>query len=643
MFPASIPFITAKRGCWLGASDNSEESRFEWTSNSDPAHIPKAWWAENQPDDISESQNCLLMLPGGLLDDYDCDSAVHDFMCQKTSDNSEESRFEWTSNSDPAHIPKAWWAENQPDDISESQNCLLMLPGGLLDDYDCDSAVHDLMCQKNIENPCDSFLLGSDYFEDACYLPVHERMTLKQAQAKCEEKDSTLAEPKSLSERKFIEVFISDHFELSEEVAVRVGAFKDSTGYWQWASSSDPTLLNLWINNAKHDRFKNGSSIVRKSTTDSTGVARWLWSAVETWNEAYFVCIKDISEECEGVFAQGSCFTLHQEEMTWAQAKAQCEQKGSYLAEPRTAAKSAALDVYLQQFDDLACVMLGASDADVEGTFKWNHSDRYSDRGLTFTNWEKDFPAAATEDDDFLCWKGGKWRDTSSATVGQYVCQTELREARHVYVAYLPLRPGNMDGVQLSATMQIYMDGAAASEFAHLRLLTNIHDRVLKLNVYYDRSITFRPFEGNLKKTNGKDAVWLTVKASAPIDLVLMLNHRDTITSALIYPAIWTNMNSFFLDTTLGHSSSLAVMRSSRAPTRVDIALYGEGSLFDITTNDFHMRSRSFARLSTSLSKRKGFLFTVNTTGFSTAPFVFSNRSISVFTWTQEVRKSSAA
>ena len=66
---------------FLGLHDRSYEGGYEWSDNSPLTYVN---WIPNQPNDVSQSQNCVLMdSRNGQWLDWRCRS-LYSFICKKT-------------------------------------------------------------------------------------------------------------------------------------------------------------------------------------------------------------------------------------------------------------------------------------------------------------------------------------------------------------------------------------------------------------------------------------------------------------------------------------------------------------------------------------------------------------------------------
>ncbi|MBQ7220800.1 MAG: hypothetical protein IJS28_07465 [Synergistaceae bacterium] len=115
-------------------------------------------------------------------------------------------------------------------------------------------------------------------------------------------------------------------------------------------------------------------------------------------------------------FYDGHTFKCFTTLMTWAEAKAACEEIGGHLATSTNSAKNA----FLASLTN-ANAWLGATDEESEGTWKWITGEDWS-----YTNWNVGQPDNAGQNEHYLninFGSAGKWNDWTPTKTLHFICE----------------------------------------------------------------------------------------------------------------------------------------------------------------------------------------------------------------------------
>ncbi|XP_062598128.1 perlucin-like protein [Saccostrea cucullata] len=120
------------------------------------------------------------------------------------------------------------------------------------------------------------------------------------------------------------------------------------------------------------------------------------------------------------------CYFFGESEVTWMEAKSECEGSCSYLVEIETKEESDWLaqtflfkdtcpsDIYL------SChAWTGGNDLTVEGRYQWSHSNK----SINFTNWFDIEPYTPDKEDCIQLLMNGEWNDGTCSDKTQYICE----------------------------------------------------------------------------------------------------------------------------------------------------------------------------------------------------------------------------
>ncbi|KAK3737744.1 hypothetical protein RRG08_005119, partial [Elysia crispata] len=282
--------------------------------------------------------------------------------------------------------------------------CLAMNSATELTTKSCGRSL-SFICQiAGAGNPCDVYLPGGEYYDSNCFLPVVEHMTLEDATLNCEKREAKVAEPSTERFVSHMTQVANWNFEPASDIWLGLTQL-DSV--FKWQSTGESVTAGNWVNGDIQPLvFSSESAVVMN------GSFSWAWQVVSKSHAAGFVCQRNLTEECIGVFSSGRCFTIHHNVTDWDAAKAACEDSGSYLAEPKTEVLARTVAKYVNDTADAVYVFLGASDSETEGSLVWNHSRELLNN--TYTAWNPGQPEYHNDSDQFLQYSSGGWNVISS-------------------------------------------------------------------------------------------------------------------------------------------------------------------------------------------------------------------------------------
>ncbi|XP_033761145.1 lectin BRA-3-like isoform X2 [Pecten maximus] len=116
------------------------------------------------------------------------------------------------------------------------------------------------------------------------------------------------------------------------------------------------------------------------------------------------------------------CYLFESMPVSWNRAKLNCIQIGAYLARPDTSSKDTFLETHPQRKD--TAYWVGATDMDVEGTWRWTDNDE----DVNFSNWGANQPNNWGSGQDCLSIgyeTGGDrvWNDDDCNMYKPYICE----------------------------------------------------------------------------------------------------------------------------------------------------------------------------------------------------------------------------
>ena len=114
-------------------------------------------------------------------------------------------------------------------------------------------------------------------------------------------------------------------------------------------------------------------------------------------------------------YTQGQCFSVQTQNLTWADARTECQNLGGDLA----AVTSASVQSILFNLENEVDVWCGANDLSDSETFSWINGDDW-----TYENWNTNQPNHMSGQDCVKMKKTtGRWDDVSCAQEFMFACQ----------------------------------------------------------------------------------------------------------------------------------------------------------------------------------------------------------------------------
>ena len=112
--------------------------------------------------------------------------------------------------------------------------------------------------------------------------------------------------------------------------------------------------------------------------------------------------------------------------MTWHEAKAVCENMNSHLVEIFSEAQQTIIkELAKSKYNNNLGWWIGLTDEEVEGTFKWYHSNKPA----VYTNWYSSYSYGNSESNDYVALyypvsHGFKWFARPNTETYYAICQT---------------------------------------------------------------------------------------------------------------------------------------------------------------------------------------------------------------------------
>ncbi|XP_052694133.1 lectin BRA-3-like [Crassostrea angulata] len=123
---------------------------------------------------------------------------------------------------------------------------------------------------------------------------------------------------------------------------------------------------------------------------------------------------------------KGHCYFYGQQQVTWPEAKLECQKKCSYLVEIEDKEESAWLALMFLDKSDCPTSLYknctawtGGNDLDIEGKYVWDNSNT----SFVFTNWYKFVPSHGDIRDCIDILKNGEWNDRPCSHLNHFICE----------------------------------------------------------------------------------------------------------------------------------------------------------------------------------------------------------------------------
>ncbi|GFN98030.1 mannose-binding protein c [Plakobranchus ocellatus] len=269
-------------------------------------------------------------------------------------------------------------------------------------------------------------------------------------------------------------------------------------------------------------------------------------------------------------------------------------------------------------------VFLGGTDKAKEGVFVWDHSGELFDQ--TYTNWPAWEPNNLNGEDyvSILTRSTGMWNDHGLSTTGSYVCETVYPEYNHSYVMVLP-KDLWADGFQsMSALLSV------SSRYLHLghnyvEFSTFPDGFVVEASVTEVDSFQYRIDVASLTpESYDAQQKYVLVRSSKPLDVRFFMWNSDLtlVCSVLVLDALASGETHSFLGHSGSDQTSLVFVSTDDGTVNFQFNLPSGSQNVEFSLDDTHTQSR-------------------NITGLTTAPFVQSNGSLSVFIYERDTPATS--
>ncbi|RUS85337.1 hypothetical protein EGW08_006880, partial [Elysia chlorotica] len=276
---------------------------------------------------------------------------------------------------------------------------------------------------------------------------------------------------------------------------------------------------------------------------------------------AGFVCQRDLSTECRGVFSSGRCLSLYHNINDWNAAKAACQQKGSYLAEPKTEILARTVNRFVTNTTGVGSAFLGGHDLETEGVFVWDYSQELFSDG--FTDWATNQPDNSKDVEDYVEFsvRFNGWNDLGIYyTNRSFICEQVIPAYHHSYVTVVPREKWRTDFWRYTLGMLSLASFPSQRGHNYVEISTfpagDLQTTSLFQNEAYQYYINNY---GLFLDTNGVQEKYVRVRSTDPLDVHYFLwarLHRFAC-SSLVLEDLAPGMSSAFFSQPANTESSL--------------------------------------------------------------------------------------
>ncbi|KAK3803130.1 hypothetical protein RRG08_060102, partial [Elysia crispata] len=537
------------------------------------------------------------------------------------------SNFVWISNGEKV-FPHAMSFHNSSG--PHEPICLVMDMASELTGQDCG---HNLRytCQIYAGNPCDVFLPGAEYYDNNCFLPVDEPMTLQDAMLHCEKRNAKVVEPSTETSITYITRFAIWNFDPNSDIWL---GMTNSVNKFKWQSTAELVTAGNW---ASGDL--GPSELTADSAVVMNGSSSWVWEVVSRSDAAGVICQRNIAKECNGVFSSGRCLNIYLDRKSWSAAKAACKDKGSYLAEPKTETLERTVKKYISDTADAGNVYLGATNLETEDAYMWDYSrELLAD---TFTDWQPNQPDNHNNVEHYLGHMGDGWNDFSVGYNLSFLCERVIPVYTHSYVVVLP-KEGWANAVHKTKAMLSVASFPNQQGHNYVEFSTfptgDLQTISLFNNEIFQYSINV---SGVSLNSSGFQRKYIRVKSTDNLDVHFFLwsVRIRYACSTLVLEDIPQGSPSSFLTNPGQKDSSLAIVLTEETSSTLELALSGNVISASFALNNIRTQTGKHLFVSTSLTEQFQGLYVDSISSSHSAQLVHSTGALNVFRFSREYTK----
>ncbi|KAK3764723.1 hypothetical protein RRG08_042033 [Elysia crispata] len=553
-------------------------------------------------------------------------------------------RTVWLGGVDPAGGSNFVWLSDLQDvtlsvtnslyQVRKPPICLTMTPASELQPNSCNAYLRSI-CQIYAGNPCDVFLSGGEYYNSSCFLPVDKPMTLQEGMLHCKRLNANVVEPSTQSIIEYMKQFAKRNYSPSSEIWLGLTPHNNTM---KWQSTGEIVSTTNWVNGEiETSEFSVDSAVVMNGSSD------WSWELVSQSTSAHVVCQRDLTGECGGVFSSGRCFSMYDDTSNWNIAKAACQERGSYLAEPKTEILGRTIKKYIQDKTLITYVLLGATDLETEGTFVWDYSRQFLRD--TYTDWAPSQPDDISGSERYLEFfvEINGWNDmslrTSSVDRPHFLCERVVPIYIHFYVIALPKDDWEVPALDTTAMIIISSNtkqqGYNYVEFSKFPFEEVQTTSLLKKETY-QYSVKIHEL-----RNSGLKQKYIRVKSTDYLDVHFFLISGGFICSTLVLEEMIPGRSSAFFSSTGQLDTSLAIVSTEEKSSTLDLALLTDFETRTFFVDDMKIQSSNMLVVSTSLSEKYQSLYVEFISGSTFAQLGHSDGALSVFRFGRQSRNRS--
>ncbi|KAK3761302.1 hypothetical protein RRG08_014313 [Elysia crispata] len=566
---------------------------------------------------------------------YEEETLLHKEMWLGGWDSTGGSNFVWLSDEQKVSLPVASSFSNH--DFG-GPVCLTMTSASQLATQSC-VEILEYACQIYAGNPCDVYLPGGEYYDNTCFLPAAKPMTLQDATIYCEKRNAKIVEPSTETFIGYITQFANWNFRPSGDIWL---GLVERSQKFLWQSTGENVTTGNWISDDL------GTSVMPvDSAVVMNGTSNWAWQVVSRSAVAGVICQRDLTGECSGVFASGRCFNFYHNQniSDWNAAKTACQDRGSYLAEPKTEILSRTVEKYIKDTPIVKHVLLGATDLEKENTFVWDYSrELFSD---TYTAWGQNQPNNVKYKQHYLAYSKtvSGWNDVSLNIGHSFICERVIPVYIHSYVMVLPKRHWATRIQGRNIAMLSVASIPSQQGHNYLQFSTFPAGDLQTITLFGNEAYQFSIDIDGLTLSSGDfQKKFIRVKSTDHLDVFFYLwakFDRHACSSLILDELSLGGPSTFFSHPADQKDSSLAIVSTEEEEaSSFDIVFPVDVKTTTFTLNNMKTKSRDFLQVSTNLAEQYQSLYVDSISGASSAQILHSNGAMNVYRFGRQYKKT---
>ncbi|KAK3706219.1 hypothetical protein RRG08_038482 [Elysia crispata] len=343
------------------------------------------------------------------------------------------------------------------------------------------------------------------------------------------------------------------------------------------------------------------------------------------------ICQKSIGNPCDDVlpgaeYYNGSCFKAVKDSLTIDGAQEHCEGMGAFVAEPFTEDLLDFLTLFAgMNFGSDMNVLLGLTRTSLDNHFRWLSNDLQ----VTASNFaDSDSDSFSDDDDEFVRTSvvmagssNWKWYEVKDTFQAETICQKVIPVYSHSYLATLPDSALTVtDSALLSASHTRSQPGWITVE-----VTSNPGGDPEEINFLGQQGLQHRM----MMDTAGRSVL---MRSTEPLHVTMTLWNNDltAISSSLLLPVDTSGVPVSRLAYPSPGQVSLGIVSDEDSTVHLNVAFSGGESNAAFSVGEFHYRTWPWFTFSSSMNDQLQPFYIDLISGYSRAPFVHANHSVTV-------------